>query len=206
MPRGSRPRSCPSMPGEGGALRGCRQQHEASIGTSARARALSCCNRICLASRVSPRRFRHSRRPCRLQTLPGCWQAPPSLSSRPRSARYTASASTRWPFSASTAPQGMARWLHPAPGFVVRQVVVEIDRTAQLRKGRFVLSLVESQLALHHLFGNHQNVRATVVEQHSGCQVRDLSRSENGSFRSRHRRCDGCLQVPRSARNASSPA
>ena len=50
-----------------------RQRQEARIGTSVRAWASSSRALISGASAVSPRRVRHSCRPCRLHTLSGCW-------------------------------------------------------------------------------------------------------------------------------------
>src|SRR6476659_3063857 len=63
-----------------------RHRQEARTGWSARAWARSSRALISGASSVSPRRARHSCRPCRLQTLSGCQQARLTVLSKPRSA------------------------------------------------------------------------------------------------------------------------
>jgi hypothetical protein len=49
--------------------------------------------------------------------------------------------------------------LHPAPGLVIGQRVVELDRLAQMREGRVVVALAVLQLALEHLLGHAQGDR-----------------------------------------------
>lgn len=63
-----------------------RQKQDAFTGTSAWVAADSNAWRTWGKSIVSPRDSRHSSKPQRLQTLPGCWHAL-SVASRPRSAR-----------------------------------------------------------------------------------------------------------------------
>src|SRR4051812_37645133 len=62
-------------------------------------------------------------------------------------------------------PQGVTRRLHPAPGLVIREVIVKFDRAPQMHKGAINLSLSVGNLTFHHLVRNCQNVLASIDEQ-----------------------------------------
>ena len=50
--------------------------------------------------------------------------------------------------------ESMARWLHPAPGFVVWQRVFAGDREAELFESQVEVSFAVFDLALQHAFGD----------------------------------------------------
>ena len=57
--------------------------------------------------------------------------------------------------------------LHPAPGLVVGQGVVQLDGAAQLPERGVVIAPAVLDLAGHHGLGDRQDVQAGVVEQHA---------------------------------------
>ena len=59
--------------------------------------------------------------------------------------------------------EGMAGRLHPAPGLVIGQGVVQLDRFAQMVKGDLVVAAAVFQLAVQHLLGDRQQVKDDVV-------------------------------------------
>ena len=59
--------------------------------------------------------------------------------------------------------EGVADGLHPAPGLVVVEVVVEFDGVAQVGEGGVEVALSVGDFAAHHLLGDGEDVAAGVV-------------------------------------------
>ena len=52
----------------------------------------------------------------------------------------------------------MAGRLHPSPRLVIGQSVAELDRPAQVREGRVMVSLSIFQFAIEHRFGDFKQI------------------------------------------------
>src|SRR5437764_11009309 len=62
-------------------------------------------------------------------------------------------------------PEGVAGRLHPSPRLVVEQVVVPLDRVAEMRERLLGVALAVLDLAVQHRLGDAEDVAAGVVEQ-----------------------------------------
>ena len=122
---------------------------------------------MCRASVSSPRRVRHSCRPCRLQTLPGCWQARASVSSRPRIGAIDGLSLVETARLHQERAERVAGGLHPAPWLVVKQTVVDHDGPAQMVQPLLDAAGLEGQFAFHHRLADLQHIRRRVVEHQS---------------------------------------
>ncbi len=68
----------------------------------------------------------------------------------------------------------MACRLHPAPGFIVGQVVIQLDRAAQVIKRFVEITLAVTQFSFQHGFGDVEDISAGIVKQHAGFRYRGL--------------------------------
>ena len=59
----------------------------------------------------------------------------------------------------------VARRLHPAPGLVIGEIVVEGDRAAQMGEGLVIGALAVGDLASHHLARDGHDVLAVVIHE-----------------------------------------